>query len=43
MDIVIVVIVDTVDMRQCQIRVRFESRVKKKFLEPLNQILKLKF
>ena len=30
-------------MRQCQIRVRFESRVKTKFLEPLNQILKLKF
>ena len=29
--------------RQCQIRVRFESRVKTKFLEPLNQILKLKF
>ena len=31
------------DMRQCQIRVRFESRVETKFLEPLNQILKLKF
>ena len=30
-------------MRQCQIRVRFESRVKTKFLEPLNQIMKLKF
>ena len=30
-------------MRQCQIRVRFESRVETKFLEPLNQILKLKF
>ena len=29
--------------RQCQIRVRFESRVETKFLEPLNQILKLKF
>ena len=29
--------------RQCHVRVQFESRVKTKFLEPLNQILKLKF
>ena len=31
------------NMRQCQIRVRFESRVKTKFLQPLYQILKLNF